>query len=107
MFHRTLPEVLTGLGVVHPEDEGVLLFFALEKVGVGLDLIGTEERIMSQWSNIQHVLLILDISGQNATVAQFLYHAPLRYKRSNSTQTEQSFETPSVLTFSVKTKLMC
>lgn len=29
VFHSTLPEVLTGLGVVHPEDKGVLLFFAL------------------------------------------------------------------------------
>lgn len=54
VFHSTLPEVLTGLGVVHPEDKGVLLFFALGRIGVRLDFGDTEKRICSQYSNIQH-----------------------------------------------------
>lgn len=30
MFHCTLPQMLTGFGVVHPEDKGVLLLFTLK-----------------------------------------------------------------------------
>lgn len=48
VFHSTLPEVLTGLGVVHPEDKGVLLFFALGRSDLG----DSEERIRSQYTNI-------------------------------------------------------
>lgn len=51
VLYGTLPEVLTGLRVVHPEDKGVLLFFAL-----GGDLGDTEERISSQYGDILHVL---------------------------------------------------
>lgn len=32
MLHSTLPEVLAGFGMLHPEDKGVLLFFTLRKM---------------------------------------------------------------------------
>lgn len=50
VFHSTLPEVLTGFGVVHPEDKGVLLFFALGRIGVRV-----EEKFSAQCTLIKYI----------------------------------------------------
>lgn len=46
VFHSTLPEVLTGLRMVHPEDKGVLLLFTLSKIGMQLDPSVTEQCLL-------------------------------------------------------------
>lgn len=58
VLNGTLPEVLTGLGVVHPEDERVLLFFALGRTGVLSEFSSTTNDTHSQHLQSERNLLL-------------------------------------------------
>lgn len=71
VFHSTLPEVLTGLGVVHPEDKGVLLLFALGRIGVKLEDMFTAEQHTHVLN--EHTKWASPVRTAPATMAQYLW----------------------------------
>lgn len=59
VFHSTLPEVFTGLRMVHLEDKSVLLLFALSKIGMQLDLSVTAHCLLYSTAVSKYLVNIL------------------------------------------------